>query len=261
MNLYKKSEHGCFKSGLGRAARAFGASLVLVLVIGTSGWAKSPETIEASGSDLTELSLEDLMDIEVTSVSKKTQKLSDAAAAVFVITQEDIRRSGVTSIPEALRMVPGLEVARINASNWAITARGFNGRFANKLLVLMDGRTVYTPFFSGVFWDVQDTLLEDIDRIEVIRGPGASLWGANAVNGVISIITKAAKDTQGGLVSAGGGTEERGFGHVRYGGSLGESAHYRVYAKYFDRDNSVDATGESVNDEWDMLRGGFRLDW
>lgn len=161
-------------------------------------WSKS-KTLDEEMTELSKLDFEELMNIEITSVSKKAQKVSEAAAAIFVITNEDIQRSGVTSIPEALRMVPGLEVARIDASTWAITCRGFNGRFANKLLVLMDGRSVYTPLFSGVFWDVQDTLLEDLDRIEVIRGPGATLWGANAVNGVINIITKQAKDTQGGL--------------------------------------------------------------
>ena len=153
----------------------------------------------AAARDLTEMSIEDLMSMEVTTVSRKAQRLSDSAAAVFVITNEDIRRSGVTSIPEALRMVPGIEVARISANSWAVTARGFNGQFANKLLVLMDGRSVYSPIYSGVYWDVQDTLLEDVDRIEVIRGPGASLWGANAVNGVINIITRPASQTQGGL--------------------------------------------------------------
>ncbi|MDY6974103.1 MAG: TonB-dependent receptor plug domain-containing protein, partial [Thermodesulfobacteriota bacterium] len=170
---------------------------------------------------LKKLSIEDLLKLEVTSVSKKREMLSEAAAAVFVITQEDIRRSGATSIPEALRMVPGLQVARIDANKWAITSRGFNGRFANKLLVLIDGRSVYTPLYSGVFWNVQDTFIEDVERIEVIRGPGAALWGANAVNGVINVITRQAKDTLGGLVSAGIGTEERGFGSIRYGGRLG----------------------------------------
>jgi len=220
----------------------------------TLGWA------DEVPPDLTELPIEDLMNIEITSVSKKQQKLSDAAAAVFVITQEDIRRSGATSIPEALRMAPGVEVARINANQWAITVRGFNSHFANKLLVLIDGRSVYSPLFSGVFWDVQDTLLEDIDRIEVIRGPGASLWGANAVNGVINIITKHARDTLGGLISAGGGTEERGFGEIRYGGKFGEETYYRAYAKYFDRSHSLDPSGDAAHDDWDALRGGFRLD-
>ena len=161
--------------------------------------------------------------------------LSDAAAAVFVITSEDIRRSGVTSIPEALRMAPGIQVGRIDASKWAITARGFNGRFANKLLVLMDGRTVYSPTFGGTFWDMQNTLLEDIDRIEVIRGPGGSLWGANAVNGVINIITKKASQTHGVLFSVEGGDEQVSVS-ARYGGKLGESAFYRVYARASRRD-------------------------
>jgi iron complex outermembrane receptor protein len=213
------------------------------------------------GPDLLDMSLEDLMNIEITSVSKKPQKLSAAASAVFVITQEDIRRSGATSIPEVLRMVPGLQVARIDANIWAVTARGFNGRFANKLLVLMDGRSLYTPLYSGVYWDEKDTLLEDVDRIEVIRGPGATLWGANAVNGVINIITKQAKDTQGALVSGGVGTEEQGFGGVRYGGKVGDHAYYRIYAKYFNRDGGVDAFGDDTADDWDTLRAGFRADW
>ena len=182
-------------------------------VVGATGSAPAPP----EAPELADLSLEALMNLQVTSVSKKTQKLSTAAAAVFVITGEDIRRSGATSIPEALRMAPDVQVARIDANKWAVSIRGFNGRFANKLLVLMDGRSLYTPLFSGVFWDVQDTVMEDIDRIEVIRGPGAALWGANAVNGIINIITKSAGQTPGGLVSAGGGTEERGFGTGRYG--------------------------------------------
>src|SRR4051812_7425880 len=152
--------------------------------------------------DVTQISLEDLMNLRVTSVSKREQKLADAPAAIFVITQEDIRRSGARSIPEALRMAPGVEVARIDENKWAITSRGFNGRFANKLLVLIDGRSVYTPLFSGVYWNIQDTLLEDVDRIEIIRGPGATLWGANAVNGVINIITKSAQATQSALLTA-----------------------------------------------------------
>ncbi|MCB1806245.1 MAG: TonB-dependent receptor, partial [Candidatus Competibacteraceae bacterium] len=163
----------------------------------------------AVAQDITELGLEELLNTEVTSVSKTGQKLSDAAAAVFVISQEDLRRSGVTSIPEALRMVPGLHVARLNANQWAVTARGFNGQFANKLLVLVDGRTVYTPIFSGVYWEALDLPLADIERIEVIRGPGASLWGANAVNGIINIITKQAQDTQGAYISLAVGDEEQ----------------------------------------------------
>src|SRR5204863_6466241 len=167
-----------------------------------------------------------------------------------------------TSIPEALRMVPGLEVARINGNSWAITSRGFNGRFANKLQVLIDGRTVYTPLFSGVFWDAQDTTLEDIDRIEVIRGPAGTLWGANAVNGVINIITKSARDTQGLLLYGGGGTEERVFGGARYGWKPAEDVYARVYYKQFERDEStVVSNGLDSADAWMMRRGGFRVDW
>src|SRR5712675_278718 len=212
--------------------------------------------------DVTAMSVEDLMNVQVTSVSKRTQKLADAAAAIFVITQEDIRRSGATSIPEALRMVPGLQVARIDENKWAITSRGFNGRFANKLLVLIDGRSVYTPLFSGVYWNIQDVMLEDVDRIEVIRGPGATLWGANAVNGVINIITKPAQSTQSALAAAGGGTETLGSGSVRYGGRVSKSTYYRAYAKYFNVAESTDpSTGRSAYDNWDAVRGGFRTDW
>src|SRR2546422_8382344 len=206
--------------------------------------------------DVTQISLEDLVNVRVTSVSKREQKLGDAPAAVFVITQDDIRRSGARTIPEALRMAPGIEVARIDENKWAISARGFNGRFANKLLVLIDGRSVYTPLFSGVYWNVQDTLLEDIDRIEIIRGPGATLWGANAVNGVINIITKSAKSTQSGIMTAGAGTEERASGRLRYGGKLDDNTYYRAYAKYFKWDPSVDATRRKASDGWDALRGG-----
>jgi iron complex outermembrane receptor protein len=232
---------------------ALGFITVLFSLTG-NGWAAS--TVK----DLTQLSLEDLMRIEVTSVSKKGEQLSDAPAAIFVITQEDIRRSGVTSIPEALRMAPGVEVARIDANKWAISARGFNSRFATKLLVLMDGRSVYSPVFSGVWWDAQDTLLEDIDRIEVIRGPGATLWGANAVNGVINIITKKAGETLGGLATVGAGTEEKGFGSFRYGLKLGEHTDARAYAKYFNRDASITRSGAEAADDWDQFRTGFRLD-
>lgn len=211
--------------------------------------------------DLTEMSIEEVLQLEVTSAAKKPQKLANTAAAIFVLTADDIRRSGATSIPGALRMVPGLQVARIDANKWAITSRGFNGRFANKLLVLIDGRSVYTPSFSGVYWEVQDTLLADVDRIEVIRGPGAALWGANAVNGIISIITKHTRDTQGGLLTAGGGTEERGFGSLRYSTALNDSAFLRIYTKYFNRDGSVDPEGRDTSDAWEMMRLGMRLDW
>lgn len=200
------------------------------------------------------------MKIEVTSVSRRSEKLTQVASAVFVITQDDIRRSGATSIPEALRMAPGVEVARIGTDKWAINIRGFNGRFADKLQVLMDGRSVYNPLFSGVQWELQDTLMEDIDRIEVIRGPGAAVWGANAVNGVINIITKKAADTQGALVSAGGGTFEHGFVGARYGGKINEDTAYRFYAKGFTRNQMKSPSGERANDAWHSARGGFRLD-
>lgn len=211
--------------------------------------------------DYTNLSIEELMDIEVTSVSRRPEKLSEAPAAVFVITQEDIRRSGATSIPELLRMVPGVQVASIDASKWAITARGFNGRFANKLLVLVDGRSVYTPLYSGVFWDVQDMLLADVDRIEVIRGPGATMWGENAVNGVINVITKSARDTQGGLVMAGGGKEEIGLAGFRYGGAVRDRLYWRGFAKYSERDKRIFGTGQEAADDWGLGYGGLRLDW
>ncbi len=177
-----------------------------------------PSGAQQKTSDLTKLSLEDLMNLQVTSVSKKDQKISQAAAAIFVITQEDIRRSEATNIPDLLRMVPGLDVAQVNANTWAVSSRGFNTQFENKLLVLVDGRAVYTPLGGGVTWDTQDVPLEDIERIEVIRGPGATLWGANAVNGVINITTKKASDTQGALVVAGGGTQAQAVSLAQYGG-------------------------------------------
>jgi iron complex outermembrane receptor protein len=177
-----------------------------------------------------------------------------------VITQDDIRRSGATSIPDALRMSPGLEVAQVDNSTWAISARGFNSTTSNKLLVLMDGRSVYTPLYSGVFWDVQDTLMQDIDRIEVIRGPAGAVWGANAVNGVINVISKDAKDTQGLLTYAGGGTEERNFAGVRYGWKIGNDAFARVYVKHLERDESVLGSGGGGADDFFMDRGGFRID-
>ncbi|MBI1849514.1 MAG: TonB-dependent receptor [Planctomycetes bacterium] len=216
---------------------------------------------EPAKGDLSELSIEELMNVEVTSASKKGQKLSDVAAAIYVLTQEDIHRSGVRSIPEALRMVPGLDVAQLNSNQWAISSRGFNSVFSNKLLVLIDGRSVYSPAFSGTFWDAQDTVLADVDRIEVVRGPGGSLWGANAVNGVINVITKSARDTQGFLIEGGAGTEERGFGTVRYGGQLSDDLWFRVYGKYFDRDSFAESQGSVANDSWNVLRGGFRADW
>ncbi|HEX2645482.1 MAG TPA: TonB-dependent receptor plug domain-containing protein, partial [Thermoanaerobaculia bacterium] len=212
-------------------------------------------------SDLKDLSLEDLMEIDVTSVSKRSERLSRAAAAITVITREDLRRSGATSLPEALRLVNSLEIARQDTRNWAISARGFNLTLANKLLVLIDGRSVYTPLFAGVFWDVQDVLLEDVERIEIIRGPGATLWGANAVNGVINIITRSAADTQGGLVSGAAGNEERAIVAGRYGGKIGDRGHYRLYAKSSERDSLALPDGSDPGDPYRLRQGGFRADW
>src|SRR6266516_2135805 len=230
--------------------------VVVALFLGTSVSAQSQGV-----PDISRMSIEELMNVEVTSVAKRPQRVADAAASVFVLTQEDIRRSGAASIPEALRMVPGLQVARIDENKWAIGSRGFNGRFDNKLLVLIDGRSVYTPLFSGVYWNVQDVMLEDVDRIEVIRGPGATLWGANAVNGVINIITKSAKATQRTLATAGGGTELRGFTGVRYGGTIHDDTYYRGYAKYFNVGASTNPFVTDASDNWDSLRAGFRGDW
>jgi len=198
---------------------------------------------ETQGKDLTQLSLEELQNIEVTSVSKAPEPRGGAPAAIAVITNDDIRRSGVTSIPDALRMAPGLHVGRFSAHEWGVSSRGFSSLNSGKLLVLIDGRSIYTPLFSGVLWDVQDTLLEDLDRIEVIRGPGGTLWGANAMNGVINITTKSARDTQGALLTAGGGNEDRYGGGFRYGGQVGEGLYYRFYGKYFDRSGGFNPEG------------------
>jgi iron complex outermembrane receptor protein len=216
----------------------------------------------ASGqSGLADASLEQLLNTPVTSVSKKEQKLARTAASVFVISQDDIRRSGATNIPDVLRMVPGVEVAQIDSSTWAVTIRGFNQRYGNKVLVMVDGRSVYTPTFSGVYWDQIDLPLEDIDRIEVIRGPGASVWGANAMNGVIDIITKSSKSTKGGLVSATGSTRGDGSGMSQYGGDIGSSGSYRAFAKYSDTAGSGLPNGSPGHDGWSRLNSGFRSDW
>ena len=200
------------------------------------------------------------LDMPVTTVARQESTVGRSAAAVFVITQEMIRRSGARHVPDVLRMVPGVDVAQIDSNKWAVSIRGFNDRFANKLQVQIDGRSVYTPLFGGVFWDVQELILDDIDRIEVIRGPGATVWGTNAVNGVINIITKRAKDTQGDLLVGGAGNVERGFTAVRHGGQIGEDAYYRVYGKWFER-SELYAPNDFNHDDWRQGRGGFRLDW
>lgn len=209
--------------------------------------------------DITQLSIEDLLNLKITSLSKKPQFITRAPSAVHVLTAEDIRRSGVTSIPEALRLVPGIQVARVDANKWAVSSRGFNSRTANKLLVLVDGRNIYDFLFTGVLWETKDMMLENIARIEVIRGPGGTLWGANAVNGVINIITKHAGDTQGGLFTAAAGTEERAFGGFRQGFEVGKEGYMRVFAHGWQRDEGFLETGDP-DDEARFERAGFRYD-
>lgn len=211
--------------------------------------------------DLSRLSIEELMEVEITSASRTGESLRSSATAVSVVTSEDIRRSGASTVPEALRGVPGVFVGQRNSNSWAVSARGFSSVNSEKLLVLSDTRSVYTPLFSGVFWDVQNYLMEDIERIEVIRGPGASLWGSNAMNGVISITTKEAKDTQGLLMHGGGGTEDRAITAVRYGGKVGDDLYYRIYGRYFERDDTYGALDPNHSDDWRMAHFGFRSDY
>jgi len=215
---------------------------------------------QAPPEKLSSMSIQDLLNVEVTSVTKTQQKISDTAAAVYVITQEEIQNSGATNIPDLLRMVPGMDVGQINSNTWAISARGFNGRYADDLMVLLDGRSIYLPSFGGVYWDVLDVPLEEIERIEVIRGPGGSIWGANAVNGVINIITKKASETKGAMVEAGAGNQQPGFGSIQYGGAAGRETDYRIYSKYFSESQLPGITGGDGADGWNVLRGGFRVD-
>ena len=234
---------------------------LITIAIMVVGFVPALPAPAAADSSVLDLSLEELLQVKVTSPSKKAQPLEDVAAAVFVLTSEDLRRSGVTSIPDALRMVPGLQVARIDASKWAISCRGFNDRFANKMLVLVDGRTAYTELFAGVFWEALDTLLEDVERIEVIRGPGASVWGANAVNGVVNIITKSAEQTQSAFVQAGAASRERRTVALRSGGKAWDHGSYRVYGKYAQQDALDSAEGDILSDRWHNFRAGARYDW
>lgn len=235
----------------------------LLLALGTIGTANgalaqtppTPPTV----SDLKKLSVAELMKLEVTSVSKRSERLLDAPASIYVISAEDIRRSGATTLTEVLRLAPNLNVARTDPVQYAISARGFNNAVGNKLLVLIDGRTIYTPLFSGVFWDQQDVLLEDIERIEVVSGPGATLWGANAVNGVINVITKSATDTRGALLAGHVGTDERNIA-LRWGGAA-KSASYRAYLKVTDWDNTRQANGVEIRNDWRRNQAGARADW
>lgn len=214
----------------------------------------------AAPGDLADLSIEELMNETVTSVSKKAQNLFDTAAAISVLSNEDLRRSGATSVADALRTVPGLDVATINAGEWAISSRGFNNQYANKLLVLIDGRAVYTPLFAGVSWDLQQPMMEDLDRIEVIRGPGATVWGANAVNGVISMVSREARQTQGTLIYGGGGDVSTAMSGARHGGRIGDNTYYRIFGSYRRNDDFPLPGGEPAQDRWQSGHGGFRVD-
>lgn len=257
------------KYGLNRLRRSpvcrvstLGTVFFLVLFVRPwrRAYAQTAPPSQKRSDSLNHLSLEQLGNVEVTTASKEPEQVWRTPAAIYVITQEDIRRSGATSIPELLRLVPGVEVARIDSDHWAIGVRGFGGEFSKSLLVLIDGRSVYSPLFSGVYWQVQDTLLEDVDRIEVIRGPGGTIWGANSVNGIINIITKNAKDTHGTLSLLGGGDIDQGIGGVRFGGTDGKGLDYRVYSKGFIRGPEFHPDGVNF-DDWRMAQIGFRTDW
>lgn len=232
---------------------------ILVALTATPLVAAAVERIQVRS--LADLSIEELLNESVTSVSKREQRLGDVASAVTLLSNEEIRRSGATSLPEALRLVPGMNVGAVNAREWAVSARGFNGVFANKLLVMMDGRAVYNPLSSGVFWDLQQVMLEDVERIEVIRGPGATIWGANAVNGVVNVVTQSARDTQGGLVYGGGGDQHQALAGARYGGQLGETTYYRVFGSHRENDEFTFANGQPAGDDWTGWHGGFRVDY
>jgi iron complex outermembrane receptor protein len=245
---------------MGRRSKIVNCSMVF-LAFCCPVLARGSQQQLAKGGDLTSMDIEDLMNIKVTSASKKSESLSAAPAAIFVITGEDIRRGGFSSVPDALRMVPGLHVGQQSAHVWVVAARGFSGLFNRAMLVLIDGRLVYNLLFGGVWWDVQDPPLEDIERIEVIRGPGGTLWGANAVNGVINIITKDSSKTQGAMVSTSAGVNEGYSARVRYGGEVGDKLTYRIYGTSNYWLPSVNASGVDNYDAWSISQGGMRLDW
>ena len=216
--------------------------------------------VPAPAPDFSALDIDELARVRITSVSRRPEPVARAAAAVTVISREDLRRSGATTLPDMLRAVPGLHAARVGARDWAVSARGFNSQLSNKVLVIVDGRTVYSPIFGGVFWDALAIPLDEVDRIEVIRGPGATLWGANAVNGVINIITRAAAESDGGRIAASTGTRMPIRGSVRYGNTFAEGAAYRVYAGGRDREPAMLADGTDAADDWRFGQAGFRID-
>jgi iron complex outermembrane receptor protein len=242
------------------ALRTLSLLLILTATVALKNVRADAPPVPAGPTALKNLSLEDLSQIEVTTPSKEPVTAMKTPAAIYVLTGEDIRRYGATSIPEALRLVPGVEVARIDGNNWSVGIRGFGSDLTRSVLVLIDGRTVYTPLFAGTNWDAQNVLMDDIDRIEVIRGPGGTIWGPNAVNGVINIITKDSKDTQGLLVSGGTGNFEHGFLNMRYGGGNGSDFSYRVYGMGFDRSPEYHPDGQNFDEWWDA-QAGFRMDW
>jgi iron complex outermembrane recepter protein len=246
-------------SGLYAALFRWTFRIGLTFSFAPAAYSQSSDVLEVSA--LKQLSIEELTNMEVTSVSKRPEKLTEAASAIQVITQADIQRSGATTVTEALRLLPNLQVAQVNSSQWAVSARGFNNVLANKLLVLIDGRVVYTPMYAGVFWDVQNLLLENIDRIEVISGPGGTLWGANAVNGVINIITKNSKDTQGIYAEAAVGTELRGLASLRYGGKINDKLSFRISGTAFKRDDTIYEDSINAGDAWGIGHGSVRADW
>jgi iron complex outermembrane recepter protein len=256
------------RPGVGNLGSAkLSAAIGLAIAVSLAGVARAEDiaTDDTTVEKLQSLSLEDLANVTVTSVSKRGEPLGEAASSIYVITHDDIARSGAASVPEMLRLAPNLQVTQTSASGYVITARGFNGNpgaqsFSNKLLVLIDGRSVYSPLFSGVFWDMQDVLPQDIERIEVISGPGATLWGANAVNGVINIITRSASRTQGGLVDVEGGSQDRQVG-IRYGGKVADDLTWRVYGRALAADSQLTAAGAKAGDAWSRVQGGFRIDW
>lgn len=266
---YGKMKISSRRAGIGAglfAARANAWRRLTYLLLLTVSILYGPPRASADSSsnapkDSLDLSLDQLINIQVISVSKKQTSIEQSPAAISVITAEDISRMGLTSVPEALRLVPGMDVAQIDAHQWAVSVRGFNGEFADKLLVLVDGRSVYSPSSGGVFWDAQSMMMDDVDRIEVIRGPGATLWGANAVDGVINIVSKSAKETQGLLLTAAGGNEIQPLAGVRYGGQIATNVYYRVFLQQSDYADYQETSGQGVGDYWNTTMGGFRLDW
>lgn len=258
----KQSEFNQYATLASKRGRKTIFTALVAFMVARAAFAQDNTATNSRLSVLADMDITNLFNIKVSIVSPNApESIPQTPAAVSVVSAKDIERSGARNYPEALRLVPGMDVAQVDSSQWAVSSRGFNDVFANKLLVMQDGRSIYTPLFSGVFWDVQGALLEDIDHIEVVRGPGSTIWGANAMNGVINIISKSAADTQGLLVDGGGGAEERGFAGARYGGAINSNAFYRVYATYENHGSTVLANGDDASNSWQMARTGFRSDW